>query len=507
MTRPSPSRRWFRLGLALAGAWFLASALTPAAAGACTIGVARGRATADGRPLLWKVRDNPAVPDNEVYYNDAFPCRFTAVVTADGVPTSQIWMGANEHGFALVNAAADDLIDTVVTRANGKFMRDALGRCRSAAEFLAMLAATNGNRDTYANFGVIDSTGAALIIEASSTTFWTYDAEDALLGFLVRTNFACNDTAGTGIIGRAGAERFLRASALVGELAVTRRLSAATLAARHARDFSNWASLPIPVPCGVVDDADWPGWFDSLWSICSFANVSACVIAGVSPPPVHEPAWLTTLWVHLGVPACTLASPYWPVGRAPAVADGPGTAPLCDVANDLRARVFHDPHNQRRLDTHQLDDGAGGGLWPLLLPAEQRAFVRVGEAMVGWRQEPPRWSAMLALEDSLATVAHAVLLAAWPTAVASAPAAPTLTCRPNPCNPATTLSFNLTRAGRVRLDVHDLAGRRVAHLLEDALAAGPHQVLWRADGLPSGVYVARLATPEQVGVVRITLIR
>ena len=33
----------------------------------CTVGVASGRATPDGRPLLWKTRDGSAM-NNEVYY-------------------------------------------------------------------------------------------------------------------------------------------------------------------------------------------------------------------------------------------------------------------------------------------------------------------------------------------------------------------------------------------------------------------------------------------------------
>ena len=38
------------------------------------------------------------------------------------------------------------------------------------------------------------------------------------------------------------------------------------------------------------------------------------------------------------------------------------------------------------------------------------------------------------------------------------------------------------------LDVHDVAGRHVAALLDGPLEAGEHRHTWGAQGLPSGVY-------------------
>ena len=38
----------------------------------CTIGVANGNATSDGRPMVWKTRDYSSARDNEVKYNTSF---------------------------------------------------------------------------------------------------------------------------------------------------------------------------------------------------------------------------------------------------------------------------------------------------------------------------------------------------------------------------------------------------------------------------------------------------
>ena len=76
-------------------------------------------------------------------------------------------------------------------------------------------------------------------------------------------------------------------------------------------------------------------------------------------------------------------------------------------------------------------------------------------------------------------------------------AAAPLRAAPNPFNPSTRLSFTLPQGGAVQLAVYDIAGRRIATLVDGALAAGDHVVTWNGRGddgqlQPSGVYYARL---------------
>ncbi len=64
---------------------------------------------------------------------------------------------------------------------------------------------------------------------------------------------------------------------------------------------------------------------------------------------------------------------------------------------------------------------------------------------------------------------------------------------PNPFNPVTTISFELSQPGRVRIEIFDLSGRLVAVVAEAELPAGEHEVTWAgldADGraVASGVY-------------------
>jgi hypothetical protein len=71
---------------------------------------------------------------------------------------------------------------------------------------------------------------------------------------------------------------------------------------------------------------------------------------------------------------------------------------------------------------------------------------------------------------------------------------------PNPLNPVGTITFNLSRAGTVSVDLFDVHGRMVRRLLENQpFAEGPHDVLidGRDSGgqpLASGVYFYRVET-------------
>ena len=71
---------------------------------------------------------------------------------------------------------------------------------------------------------------------------------------------------------------------------------------------------------------------------------------------------------------------------------------------------------------------------------------------------------------------------------------------PNPFNPQTTIAFELETPGRVKLEIFDVRGRRVASLLDDELEAGPHDVTWTGRdhwgrNVNSGVYFYRLSAP------------
>lgn len=73
---------------------------------------------------------------------------------------------------------------------------------------------------------------------------------------------------------------------------------------------------------------------------------------------------------------------------------------------------------------------------------------------------------------------------------------------PNPFAIATSVGFVLPRDGPASLDVFDVAGRRIVRLLDRALPAGRHSVVWNGrDGaglrVASGVYLYRLTAGDE----------
>jgi len=82
-----------------------------------------------------------------------------------------------------------------------------------------------------------------------------------------------------------------------------------------------------------------------------------------------------------------------------------------------------------------------------------------------------------------------------------------LEAAPNPFNSTTSLAFSLDRATHVRLEVFDLSGRSVRLLGDGNLGPGEHEVPLDAQGLPSGVYLARLSTKDAVATRKVLFLK
>ena len=63
---------------------------------------------------------------------------------------------------------------------------------------------------------------------------------------------------------------------------------------------------------------------------------------------------------------------------------------------------------------------------------------------------------------------------------------------PNPFRSSTTITYETSRPGPVRLSVYDLLGREVATLVDRIQPPGRYEVKFEPDRLPNGLYVVRL---------------
>ena len=471
----------------------------------CTIGVAAGSATSDGRPLLWKTRDYSSKPNNEIYYNTNYRYKFVSVINAGG---SYAWMGVNQKGFAILNSASTDLPKDSVGMGNGSLSRYALGTCANIPDFIHLLDSTNQTgRQTRGNFGVIDSTGGAAIFEVAGHQYWKYDANDpaqAPHGYVIRTNFAFHGG------GHGGIERFNRSVSLISSFVAGDSLNYRTVLRHQMRDFSDTLSLPVPVPYPGYWLPGIPlGYIYTYVSICRCTSVSAAVIHGIQP---GEKATLSTMWAMLGQPAGAIAVPYWPVGQTPPAANGNSTAPLCDVARQIKSRLFDYQADDDYIDTYKLLDGTGGGLWTHTFPAEDSIFTATDSLMLIWRTTPPTTQEMLAAEYGFANHVLAVLQKEYNRLVPISPAQPgtplpesfTLSQNyPNPFNPTTAIRIQLPYPARISLDIFDLQGRKIATLAGGKFPAGEHELTWKARHFASGIYLYRLeAVYRQAGILK-----
>jgi len=87
-----------------------------------------------------------------------------------------------------------------------------------------------------------------------------------------------------------------------------------------------------------------------------------------------------------------------------------------------------------------------------------------------------------------------------------------LGCRPNPFNPATTISYACPRRESVRLSVRDVSGRHVRTLVDDVSLPGEYEVTWRGvddsgAAVASGVYFVMLESGDESSTQKLVLLK
>ncbi|MCP4580836.1 MAG: T9SS type A sorting domain-containing protein [candidate division Zixibacteria bacterium] len=63
---------------------------------------------------------------------------------------------------------------------------------------------------------------------------------------------------------------------------------------------------------------------------------------------------------------------------------------------------------------------------------------------------------------------------------------------PNPFNASTTIEYTLPQSADVKITIYNLLGQAIASLIDSPQPAGPHQVIWDAGDLPSGMYFCKI---------------
>ena len=279
------------------------AALSFLSAEACTSAVISGRATKSGRPLLWKHRDT-GTEWNHIEHLQGKRFAFTGLVNSADEERKEVWAGANERGFAIMNTASynmkPDSLKYLPER-EGEVMKQALGECATVAEFEEFLKNMPQPRALETNFGVIDAEGGAAYFEVWDYGYTKYDANDTAQypnGYIIRSNYSFSGAQdeGMGYIRYQNAEYLLHRAYAMGSLSAEWIFSSASRSFYHAILGDDALSSS---PNGWAVDQDF---------IPRKSSSASVVVEGVGK---GENPDATTIWSVLGYPPCGYAVASW----------------------------------------------------------------------------------------------------------------------------------------------------------------------------------------------------
>ena len=78
---------------------------------------------------------------------------------------------------------------------------------------------------------------------------------------------------------------------------------------------------------------------------------------------------------------------------------------------------------------------------------------------------------------------------------------------PNPFNPSTVISFDLSTADMVSLKIYDLTGKQAVSLINEYMSPGSHQINWNPGQFSSGIYLIKLTVGNESMNQKITYIK
>lgn len=354
----------------------------------CTTAVVSGKVTDDGRALLLKNRDADALQNKLVYFFDG-RYRFIGLVNSEDKENKDVWCGFNAAGFGIMNSASYNLKmsdTTTLTDLEGRIMKMALETCATLEDFEKLLNDLPKPLGVEANFGVIDASGGAAYYETDNFKFIKYDVNDPSVapnGYLIRTNYsvAGEDNKGYGYIRYATASGLFENQTKNGKLSFEFLINEVPRCLVHS--FTK-TDLTKSLPANESES----NYIFFRDYIPRHSSSAAIVVQGVKE---NESASLTTMWTILGFPLTSVIVPVWLLedGTMPTVlqADETGNAPLCNVALQLKDKVFS-PQNdasENYLNLSALMNKENSGVRQKLIPIEEQVLTKAKNILTDFR--------------------------------------------------------------------------------------------------------------------------
>ena len=366
----------------------LAIVLIPSDLFSCTSVIISGKATKDGRPLMWKNTDTQNL-NHRLIYSDFRGYPLIGIVRSDAVDETRasIWIGTNSQGFSIMNTMSYNLTDESTGTNNGALMRRALEVCKNVNEFKYFLDTLARPMKVSANYGVIDAEGNAAYFEAYSDGYHMVDVNNqanAPNGYLVYTNFSYNGK----YDGGQGYIRYQTANDIIAKGAPDKVFSPQWIINNLSRSFYH-SLLGVDLKSNEALDLFKKGFFPDSDFIPRKITANTCVIQGVKKGENPE---LTTFWTVLGYPPCSVAIPAW----VKAANDNSYllkkskdsyTSPMCDMALAIKSNVFSITrgNGEKYLNFSKLFNAEGTGYIQRIAPIEEKIFEISNKKINEWR--------------------------------------------------------------------------------------------------------------------------
>jgi hypothetical protein len=370
----------------------------------CTSAVISPRASIDRVPVLWKNRDTGTLSNKVVFVEEA-PYSYLALVNADVPSGRHAFAGLNSAGFGIMNTVAYNLPrrSGEMEDLEGIVMSDALRTCRTVADFEDYLNANLGpSLGAWANFGVIDADGKALLFEVHNHGYEKHDAAAVEAGYLVNTNFARSGAPNEG----AGYLRFERASRLF-EAFAPGAVDHITVLTTFSRDLGHVLLQQPSLEQARATGQDQDLWIFTRDCINRTSTAATVVIVGKNP---SDPNSLATLWVIPGEPVTAVAVPLWvEAGSSPAPLWDGDEAPLWRESLRIKdlIRPMSEGYKRDYLNLTRLDNADGTGYLPSILETEAGIIAETLEFLRS-RRAPEE---LAAFQNRMAERALATLVA------------------------------------------------------------------------------------------------
>ncbi|MFA5463949.1 MAG: hypothetical protein WC265_07740 [Dysgonamonadaceae bacterium] len=360
---------------------------------ACTTAVISAKNSADGRSMLWKLRDSDKLK-NAMHFFDDGKYNYLGLINADDTLGIHVWAGSNNVGFAIMNSASYNVNvgdTTQLKDQEGIFMKLALQTCASLQDLENLLDTYPKPRGLAAHFGAIDANGGAAFYEVNNQTWTKFDANDAETahnGYIIRTNYSETGTKdeGYGFIRKEAAEK------LFADAHNQNRLDYRSV----IQDFSRSSYHPV---FGI----NYRGKFENGTNESSFiasddlntrySSASSIVIQGVKTGEAPD---LSTIWIVIGYPNTSMAIPLWVRGgkNIPHILQNNseiGNSPLNEAAmkwkNSCYPLTRSDGYHYLKYD--ELINPKNSGFIQRIEPIEREIFDQTDKMVKKWHEEAP----------------------------------------------------------------------------------------------------------------------